>query len=260
MRILCDATPDGCLCAVDWALQHPQVTSISMTEDRPQADLFAEQDTIIPASPEQADACFRNLLSVGGRQAASNIMRALLVMPAGLANAVWQYAILLHKHRENTDRLHTNPDVAFIHRCTRKVSLETHRFKGLLRFQKLKDGRFIAVYEPDYDITLFLAWHFARRLKAQPWIIFDTKRQCAATWDGKKLNAETTDNAILTDSSLQHLLQSCEPDPSEAEVQQLWRTFHSAIAIENRINPELQRRCMPARYWKHLTEMGTSAR
>jgi hypothetical protein len=27
------------------------------------------------------------------------------------------------------------------------------------------------------------------------------------------------------------------------------------VAIENRINPALQRQFMPARYWTHLTEM-----
>jgi probable DNA metabolism protein len=46
-----------------------------------------------------------------------------------------------------------------------------------------------------------------------------------------------------------------EPSEAEARSRALWKTFHRTVAIENRINPALQRQFMPARYWKHLTEM-----
>ncbi len=35
----------------------------------------------------------------------------------------------------------------------------------------------------------------------------------------------------------------------------LWREFVKNIAVENRTNHKLQKCCMPARYWKYLTEM-----
>jgi probable DNA metabolism protein len=40
----------------------------------------------------------------------------------------------------------------------------------------------------------------------------------------------------------------------EIETRQLWRNFFSSIAIPERKNPELQRRCLPQRYWNYLVE------
>ncbi|MFU8781046.1 MAG: TIGR03915 family putative DNA repair protein [Kiritimatiellia bacterium] len=259
MEVQFDGTPDGCLCAVAWALQHSGEISISAREDsNGTADLFANQTPFIPTESEQADALFRQLQHAGGKEAARNVLRSLMVMPPGQANALLKYTRLVLKHGSAVDRLHADPDVAFIHKSARKVSHEIHRFKGLLRFSKLRDERFMAIYEPDYDITLFLSWHFARRLRAQHWIILDAKRQCAATWNGNVINAETPDRTMLTGTALQMLLRACDPDPSDVDVQEKWRIFHQSIAIENRVNPALQRRCMPARYWKHLTEMEPS--
>jgi probable DNA metabolism protein len=47
----------------------------------------------------------------------------------------------------------------------------------------------------------------------------------------------------------EHLCQS------EVHYQNLWSSFHEAIAIKDRRNPVLQRRCMPSRYWKYLPEI-----
>jgi probable DNA metabolism protein len=43
-------------------------------------------------------------------------------------------------------------------------------------------------------------------------------------------------------------------DPEGDGWEELWRTYHRSITIENRKNPELQKRFMPTRYWKYLTE------
>ena len=35
----------------------------------------------------------------------------------------------------------------------------------------------------------------------------------------------------------------------------LWKQFYKSVNIEERKNPKCQKRMMPTRYWKHLTEM-----
>mgnify|MGYP002569755837 CR=1 FL=1 len=41
----------------------------------------------------------------------------------------------------------------------------------------------------------------------------------------------------------------------ERRFQLLWKSYFRALAIPQRTNERLQRRMMPRRYWKHLTEM-----
>jgi probable DNA metabolism protein len=47
------------------------------------------------------------------------------------------------------------------------------------------------------------------------------------------------------------------PSARERSVQDLWRTYHRRIAIATRVNLELQRKFMPRKYWRYLTEMQT---
>lgn len=252
-----DGSPDGCICAIAYALSLSTRSAIVFSSpDHPQTgDLFASQHVQIQTDVAQAEACTKAWERKGGKAAGRTILRALLTMEPSIEVALLGYVRHLMQVGAAVDRLHHDPDIAFVHRCARKVSHEMHRFKGLLRFEKLADGRYLALYEPDYDITVFLAWHFAKRLRGQSWIIVDVQRQCAATWDGKRLNAETQGRGVVSGETLQHVLRGCDLDPTDREVQAQWQTFHRAVAIENRINPSLQRRCMPARYWKHLTEM-----
>ena len=37
--------------------------------------------------------------------------------------------------------------------------------------------------------------------------------------------------------------------------EELWKEYFNNMAIESRKNPKAQKRSMPVRYWKHLTEI-----
>jgi len=43
-------------------------------------------------------------------------------------------------------------------------------------------------------------------------------------------------------------------DADELAFQRLWKSYFDALAIPERFNPRLQRRQMPARFWKYLIE------
>jgi len=255
-----DGSTDGFLCAADWVCTHlaSQPVQLSPGAAQPQ-DLFAAPGHTTRTNAQQAEAFYRNLQQRGGKQAARNVLFAFMAMDAPRETLLLGYVRKLLQYGPNVDQRHAEPEVATVHRYARKVAAEIHRFKGLLRFFRLQDGRLLALYTPDYDITLFLAWHFARRLRSQAWVILDTLRQCAATWNGSILNAEDPQHQMLTGSVLQQLLQTCTPDPDDKLIQQQWRVFYRSVAIENRTNPALRRRCMPLRYWKHLTELEASA-
>ncbi|WP_406542691.1 DUF4130 domain-containing protein [Clostridium ljungdahlii] len=41
---------------------------------------------------------------------------------------------------------------------------------------------------------------------------------------------------------------------ADGKFEALWKTFYKSVNIEERKNLRLRSRCMPRRYWNHLTE------
>ena len=50
------------------------------------------------------------------------------------------------------------------------------------------------------------------------------------------------------------LLWGVHPFLHQTLFQDLWKSYFKAMTIKERLNPTLQRRCMPRRYWAYLTE------
>lgn len=124
-----------------------------------------------------------------------------------------------------------------------KVKRECHRFYGLMRFTKSSEGVYYASFEPDHNIISILIPHFTDRLKDQTWIIHDIKRDIAVLYQypSRQIHQININDDI-----------NIEED--ERTIGELWRCYFRSLAIESRINPRLQKRCMPRRYWKYLTE------
>ncbi len=124
-----------------------------------------------------------------------------------------------------------------------KVASEQHRMLGLVRFKQLENGIFYSSIEPDFNIVALLASHFASRLANENWVIHDVKRGIGVLYNKEEWvvkDIEIKDSLIVREE--------------EEEYQELWRAYFKSIAIQSKVNPVLQRRNMPARYWKHLIE------
>lgn len=148
---------------------------------------------------------------------------------------------------------HAHPDVRRANAIERRIGIETHRLKGLLRFRRLATGRWWGPMEPVHNVIALIAPHFSRRMAPEPWVIHDVPRGLAIgsergkaprTWSEERIQEEVGGGL----------------DASEAAAQAMWRTFYEAIAVRARTNPRLQRRNMPARYWKYLIETPGRAR
>ncbi|MFA7628791.1 MAG: TIGR03915 family putative DNA repair protein [Candidatus Dojkabacteria bacterium] len=149
------------------------------------------------------------------------------------------------------DSLHSHPLVFDAERLAQKVSKEAHLLTGLVRFSVLdvdvaEGGRDLlyAKIEPDHDVLELLGEHFSDRFKGDPFLIHDARR-------GKALYSANGQWYIAP------LNEKALPDQSEREkaYRRMWKTYFDTIAIEQRINPTCQKRMMPVRYWKNLTEM-----
>ena len=138
----------------------------------------------------------------------------------------------------------SHPLVSAVVDLANAVGRETHLFVGLVRFMKLKGGIYYCKFGPTYNQVPLLAEHFSHRLSDQTWVIHDVNRNLAVFYDKNEWYVNEF-----------HGLNSYELDDEELLYQSLWKTFHKHIAIEERVNPTLQRSFMPKKYWKHLIEM-----
>lgn len=242
-----DGTFDGLLTASARALAEGSEPAEFLTE-RAAPDLFATS-AAIDTEPGEAAALLRRLdaISPGSVRTA---MHAFLSEEPDIGGPIHTYVRLTLERGEEVDGFLTNPHVRRVVLTARRVGGETHRLKGLLRFRELRSGFLWAPVEPDANVVLLLALHFRRRLSGQRWLIHDLKRHVAVGWDGHDLE-------WLEGAGLQRRLAELQPEAlssAEAGYQELWRTFFRSVAIPERINPALQRRNMPRRYWKHLVE------
>ncbi|MCM0649696.1 TIGR03915 family putative DNA repair protein [Clostridium swellfunianum] len=163
----------------------------------------------------------------------------------GCCTLIYNYIKLGFKLGSEID-LHLHRDcVLGMHNTEKKVTYECHRMLGFVRFKSI-DNMFYSAIEPDHNILGLIASHFASRLPNENWIIHDLKRNLALFYNKKEWIVTE-----LTKVKAEDFIVMEEPELYET----LWKEFYQTIAIEDRKNPRLQKRMMPARYWKHLTEL-----
>ena len=126
-------------------------------------------------------------------------------------------------------------------KLSRQVSLESHRFKGFIRFS-LVGSVYMAQIDPDHDILSFVAPHFAERYGDMNFIIYDEHRKEAILSRNGKW---TLKKDILIDKKLLKEDSNIEK----------WQQYFTHITIASRLNPKAQKRSMPGRYWKNLPEI-----
>lgn len=156
---------------------------------------------------------------------------------------ILKYLQLGFKAGPNVDLILANEDVLNIDNIYKKVGNERHRIIGLLRFKKVKNNILYAQVEPDHNIIALVAPHFKERLSSENFIIHDTKREIAIFYNKNEW--------VIKDIEV--------PDPflvkdMEESYEDLWRVYFNAISIKRKTNIKLQKRNMPMRYWKNLTE------
>jgi probable DNA metabolism protein len=139
-----------------------------------------------------------------------------------------------------------DPLVRAVLESAQRVGHEVHRLLGLLRFNPLDNGLWLARCAPDNAILPVMAEHFTLRFGDEPWAIIDEKR-------GQALVRLTGKEAVLGPLS-SFLLPELFDAPKD-EWEKLWRGYHRTVCIENRKNPNLQAQFMPRRYWKYLPEV-----
>ena len=166
----------------------------------------------------------------------------------------WMVRECLVRGSEAT-QLYTHDSIKYLDKLSQKVSFEAHRFTGLIRFRILEDGLQYAPFEPDCMVIGHCALHFKKRLKNRRWILHDIRRNHALYWDGDSLQLIDIDEDFTKYVRQHGEIPESRLSEKERHYQELWKSFHTAIANTDRKNLGLQRQFMPRRYWKYLIEM-----
>ena len=158
------------------------------------------------------------------------------------------------------ERNASDPDVLEVRNTCRRVLHEQLRMKQFIRFQKAKDGTYLAVVSPDHNVLPLIIDHFQDRFNDQPWLIYDAKRHYGYYYDGTAAPIRITfeDEAAVPFDLTNGKLDTDVLSSDDALFQQLWRTYFKAICIKERMNPRKQLSDMPRRYWKYMTEKNES--
>lgn len=134
------------------------------------------------------------------------------------------------------------PEVIEFNDIVYKVTGETHRLKGFLRFMESLGGALYAPYSPDNNITDLLMEHFAERLKSERFVIHDLKRKIAGMYDGHEWITGYAGEAEIYLSEYEKAFEN------------LWKKYYGAVNIKERPHEKQMKGYMPVRYWKFLPE------
>ena len=145
----------------------------------------------------------------------------------------------------------TSDEMLPLYMIARAVRREEGGMLGMVRFDRTADGTYFAEIEPKYNILDMMVGHFRGRFANERWAIYDSKRGFGVYYDGQCYGQGPIE---ITIPNLQQVKAVTKAD----EMVQLWQDYYKSIAIKERENPKLLRRCLPVRYWKHLTERQTA--
>ncbi|MDR2774896.1 MAG: TIGR03915 family putative DNA repair protein [Tannerella sp.] len=142
-------------------------------------------------------------------------------------------------------------DTLDVHKIARKVSHEAQYIKQFIRFQKAADNIFFAPIKPIFNALPLTIDHFTDRFSDRQWVIYDLRRKYGYYYDLCTTKEITfTDDDRLLSGKLDESLMADD----EKLFQDLWKGYFKAMTIKERINPRLQKKNMPVRFWQRLTE------
>lgn len=237
-----DGSFEGILTAVFEAYYRHEEPDLIESEQCLQQD-FLTRYVFIKTDSKKADRVYNSIWQKISGEALKNVYHVYLSEEPDAGTIIYKYLRLGWKMGSRVDLHLADDTVRRVDDINRRVGYEVHRLLGFVRFRQVEGGIFYSAISPDNNIVELLAPHFAERLADQNWIIHDVKREIAAMYNMKTW--------IVSEFSAEDIPKDTA---AENEYAQLWKQFFNTLAIQERENPKLQKRLMPKRYWKHITE------
>lgn len=263
-----DGTLDGLLTAVFDAFYLKEQPEQLLAEGDA-LPLFCDRTYQVATDEEKARRVWAGLEMRLPREALKLISVSWLSEISELNTPLFQYICKVFCQGDISHNF-ADADVLAVTNIARRVLHEQLRMKQFIRFQKAKDGTYLAVISPDYNVLPIITDHFQDRFNNQPWLIYDAKRhygyyyslapsisssyevqdKCKSSIIRVTFENEATVPFDLGNGQLNDDIMSAD----DQLLQDLWRTYFKAICIRERMNPRKQLQDMPRRYWKYMTE------
>ncbi|MDR2286919.1 MAG: TIGR03915 family putative DNA repair protein [Prevotellaceae bacterium] len=219
------------------------------------------KDTVLPLFTESFEVITdevksERVLNALRKKISSSALRMLFIdflsELEGIEIIIFRYIQKTITSKQSIELNFADADVLELSKIYKKVVREEERIRQFVRFQKTADNIYFAVIEPVYNVLLLTANFFKTRYADQQWIVYDTKRKYGLFYDLNTVETVCFDNLDISPTTGNINPQKLHE--SELVFRELWKDYLNAITIRERINPQLQRKYMPARFWKYLTE------
>ncbi len=198
---------------------------------------------------EKAEKVIRTVKSRLGEEAFDMIAYAAACDHDGKADAIYRMIVLgLHLPDGSLiSNMLTQPDVRLVFELRRRAWHMAHQYTGFVRFRELENGVLLSEIDAEADILSLIAPHFADRLPLENWIIYDRRREKAA------VHSRGRGYFLLEEVDKESFLK-LQDSGEEAGFEALWKSFHKVIAVEARVNGELQMSMLPKKFRAFMNE------
>jgi len=248
-RLIYDGTFEGLLCVV-FEIYQRKLDDVYLQRTKALNEALFENVIDVPTDDYRAN---RVLKGLGSKMSPFSIQRlyiAHLAETSGDENAIAGFIRYALNSNTNIEDDYGNRYVLRVSQIVGMMRREKHRMEAFIRFQKLEDGTFYALIEPDFNVLPLLIKHFKSRYADQKWMIYDKKRKYGLYYDlhdTQFISLEFSDQ-----NSAANVTAIFSQD--ERIYQELWKNYFDSTNIPARKNTRLHIKHIPKRYWKHLTE------
>ncbi len=247
MTFTYDGTYEGLLSAIFEAYRLKAYPTDIVPEDAYQPGLFAERLSV-STNPEWAERVRKGFISKTSKDGERLLYRCFLSEQLGVEMLVFHFIKTAMASQGNIEHNYLDPKILELHQINKKIGREVHRMHAFVRFAETRDGLYVSLIEPDFNVLPLIGKHFIERYPAQQWLIYDNRRNFGLFWDEKKAEFVTfseQEHHRLTDDLLTDV---------EADYQELWKSYFKSVDIPERRNLKLHLQHVPKRYWKYLVE------
>lgn len=244
IEYLYDGTFEGLLTAIFYA--YPQKDSCAITREDMYIPNMLDKPIIVPTEYNKFKRVYNSITEKLNTEVLTNIYYLYLSEVKSIENIILTYLKLCYKNGTSVNLAKNNDTILLVDKYCRRVTFESHRFAGFVRFKEIAPFSFYSAIEPDYNIIPILMPHFIERFSDQNFIIHDLKREIALIYN--------QNSYFITTLSKEEGLRFSKSN-DDSNFQNLWKTFYNSINIEERKNLKQQSQYMPKRYWCHLPEI-----
>jgi len=198
---------------------------------------------------EKVEKVIRSIRKKAGQEAYEMVFCASLSEEEEKADRIYRFLIYAFNCKGKAADMLQIPVVYDLFRMKRNVGNEAHHLIEFARFSQTRDKVLVCTIRPRNDVLVLMGPHFSDRLPEENWMIYDKGRK-------KAIIHKAGQGWIVVQTGTRQWKEHLEEGADQQEFEELWKTFHNSIAIQERTNYVCQRGHLPLRFRPYMTEFG----